>query len=714
MKKFFTMLASFALIATCVTPTTYAEETTENTTAVAEIDGVSYNTLSEAFTAANDGQTVKLLSDMKLASNIDLNDKELVLDLNGKNITQDLVESVAKTNAPIRLYNSTLTVNDSVGTGSIDGYQCAIAVFVDSTLTLNSGTLKGSWYGIAGNGLNQNGTNIVINGGNVSNSDPDGTGAAIYHPQTGTITINGGTIKGDLGIQLCSGTLSVMNINGGTIEGTGQDLRANKKGAGAIPDGAAVSVVNRSGYNSVPKVNITGGTFVSANSEGLLAYAWKDNKVADWVDVKDYVKVAGGTFDSDPSTYVAAGYKAFASNGDFTVAPIATSVVLDKTDLVLAKDEKATLNATLNPNETLETITWKSSDDKVATVVNGEVTAVAPGKATITVTTESGKTAQCNVVVSKPVEVETPDIDTSKPVDKVEVGIKDEKVEEVFKNTVDEIISGTEGFTDKKTAEAVKEAVNDGKDVSVVAEVKKADTSNAEVKKDAEKVKVELEKIAEKNNTAADVAMYLDLSVQLKADKTVLGTVNKLSKAVTFTVMVPENLKAEGRIFYVIRVHDGKAEKLETKVDGNALTFETDRFSTYALVYEDKKVEPTPTPTPTPNPEPEKETYKVVFVDMNGAALRVEEVVKNGSATAPEAPVVAGYRFVKWDSDFTNVTKDLTVKAIYEKVENAKADPNNPNTGDTTNTGLFASLALLSLVAMGYAAVKHNKKAQAK
>lgn len=78
-----------------------------------------------------------------------------------------------------------MTVNDSVGTGSIFGYQCAVGTFVNSSLILNNGSLKGEWYGIAGNGLNNNGTTIVINGGSISNADPDGTGAAIYHPQTG-------------------------------------------------------------------------------------------------------------------------------------------------------------------------------------------------------------------------------------------------------------------------------------------------------------------------------------------------------------------------------------------------------------------------------------------------------------------------------------------------------------------------------------------------
>ena len=80
------------------------------------------------------------------------------------------------------------------------------------------------------------------------------------------------------------------------------------------------------------------------------------------------------------------------------------SVFLDKTSLELTEGDKATLTATVLPdNATNKNVSWSSSDEKVATVsANGEVTAVAPGKAAITVTTEDGaKTAKCEVTINK-------------------------------------------------------------------------------------------------------------------------------------------------------------------------------------------------------------------------------------------------------------------------------------------------------------------------
>ncbi|MDO5433904.1 Ig-like domain-containing protein [Eubacterium sp.] len=85
------------------------------------------------------------------------------------------------------------------------------------------------------------------------------------------------------------------------------------------------------------------------------------------------------------------------------------AVNLDKTDAALKIGETTTLTAAITPeNATNKNVSWTSSDEKVAAVKDGVVTALAEGKAAITVTTEDGeKTAVCNVTVSgeKPVTV---------------------------------------------------------------------------------------------------------------------------------------------------------------------------------------------------------------------------------------------------------------------------------------------------------------------
>ncbi|MBQ0008694.1 MAG: Ig-like domain-containing protein [Firmicutes bacterium] len=78
------------------------------------------------------------------------------------------------------------------------------------------------------------------------------------------------------------------------------------------------------------------------------------------------------------------------------------SISLNKDNLELDIGEVyKDLEVTINPeNATNKAVTWSSSDTKVVTVKNGVITAVAPGKATITVkSVDGGKTATVQVEV---------------------------------------------------------------------------------------------------------------------------------------------------------------------------------------------------------------------------------------------------------------------------------------------------------------------------
>ena len=83
-----------------------------------------------------------------------------------------------------------------------------------------------------------------------------------------------------------------------------------------------------------------------------------------------------------------------------------TGVTLDKTSAEIEVGKTLTLTATVAPeNATNKNVTWASSDEKIATVADGVVTAVAEGTATITVKTEDGgKTATCAITVTKAAE----------------------------------------------------------------------------------------------------------------------------------------------------------------------------------------------------------------------------------------------------------------------------------------------------------------------
>lgn len=67
----------------------------------------------------------------------------------------------------------------------------------------------------------------------------------------------------------------------------------------------------------------------------------------------------------------------------------------------LAPDEHFGLRVSFTPNGSESNVTWTSSDTKIATVNGGYVTAVNTGNATITATTDNGKTATCTVIVGE-------------------------------------------------------------------------------------------------------------------------------------------------------------------------------------------------------------------------------------------------------------------------------------------------------------------------
>lgn len=79
-----------------------------------------------------------------------------------------------------------------------------------------------------------------------------------------------------------------------------------------------------------------------------------------------------------------------------------TGVSLNKTTLSLKEGTSETLTATISPNDAADkSVTWSSNNDGVATVSNGNVTAIAEGTAIITVTTiDGGYTASCEVTVT--------------------------------------------------------------------------------------------------------------------------------------------------------------------------------------------------------------------------------------------------------------------------------------------------------------------------
>ena len=84
-----------------------------------------------------------------------------------------------------------------------------------------------------------------------------------------------------------------------------------------------------------------------------------------------------------------------------------TGITLDRTSAEVKRGEKLTLNATVSPSyASNKKVVWKSANTKIATVdANGSVTAKAPGRTKITVTSSENSSYQVSCTVTVPYKI---------------------------------------------------------------------------------------------------------------------------------------------------------------------------------------------------------------------------------------------------------------------------------------------------------------------
>ena len=223
------------------------------------------------------------------------------------------------------------------------------------------------------------------------------------------------------------------------------------------------------------------------------------------------------------------------------------------------------------------------------------------------------------------------------------------KIASIVESNTEKVLASSLNTDQKKEYDA---AVKAGKEVEFKPVVKN------EVKESDKKA---LLAYADKNDT--EVVNAFDIEIELLINDESKGLIPETSEKLTFKVAIPENLKKDGRKFYVLRLHDGKIDKLPVNEDG---TFETDKFSSYMLVYEDKVTTPETKPEVKPESKP--------------------------SAKPEEKP--AAKPSTGSTSTTTDTKKDNTVKKDVKK--NKKV-----NTSTKTSSTLFTGLLGISIVGLG-------------
>lgn len=212
---------------------------------------------------------------------------------------------------------------------------------------------------------------------------------------------------------------------------------------------------------------------------------------------------------------------------------------------------------------------------------------IEPGKAKVTIKDVDGgnyiiKTIETTFNIIDPgiVEVIEPETPNANEAD--------------FAETPSEVISKIELTDDDK------EAQENGKNIFVFLEVEDISETVPSVDKklvediigtSLKELGIANDNSDNKNNSAnakLNVGMYLDISFFKQVEGESKVKISETSGAIKIAFEIPTVLRKDGRSFYIVKVHDGVASLITPIQSGNTLTFETDQFSTYALVYMDK------------------------------------------------------------------------------------------------------------------------------
>ena len=291
-------------------------------TCAAKIGNEEYNSLQEAF---NVGGEITLLRDVTVAEPVVLPEgKTAVLDLNGKTLAAaDEANKYAINNHGTLTIKGNGTVN---ARGIYNGYDANGNYVTTAKLTIENGTFNakgtnggacvfnygnvdingGTFESVGGYGLNnQSGAVMTVDDASVRGGIYNSSGCltvnanvyqhisgrhAIYN-WAGSVEVNGGEFDSESGNELilADGENSSVTINGGTFDKTA------KSWLFGAATGKNISFVIKGGTHN-GYVNMPEGTVDTIRPYG------------------DPIAVMGGTFNFDPTTWVADGYIVFKNN----------------------------------------------------------------------------------------------------------------------------------------------------------------------------------------------------------------------------------------------------------------------------------------------------------------------------------------------------------------------------------------------------------------
>lgn len=410
-----------------------------------------------------------------------------------------------------------------------------IACFSGSTATINGGEVKAVYSGLSGNNT-LGSMNFIINGGVITAQ----YGPAIYMPGPVSLKMTNGTLNGGISLRM-----GKVNISGGIINAATADFDSfgdyyyksvNAWLEDALYVWGGTYTSKDEGTTNILDLNITGGTFNVSNKLGSAVAIYDIGKVSQEIKVN----ISGNA------------------------KLLTNSLNRNAYDVLTLSDAGVTnIKAGYNNPEFV---------GKIKTAITGGTfsTSVLPYLTNEYVETEINNQF---VVEKQKVNVDAPVVDGIN-VKEVTMGVKKtSELEEILKSSLTKSQIDFEGFNPT---------------VKIII-----------VKQDKEQVQAEtlknIKKFIEEKNNNIKTSDYFDITLNVLEPRTqeIMGILNELTGKVQFEIAIPDDLKQVSkeysRTFYIIREHEGEVEILPTTLKDGKLLFETDKFSTYVLAYEDIK-----------------------------------------------------------------------------------------------------------------------------
>ena len=552
-----------------------------------------YKTIKEAVENSTNGDTITLQKNVSIKDNGGLTiTKETILDLNGFEI-----EALNGSNANITVRNTKLTINDSsndktgkiISKGHIDSSNNGGRGVIDvenSDLILNAGSIEVTGNGhlngvLAFYGTKEDFTTVTVNGGSISAPTSAIANHNIMSGNTEFI-VNGGKINGGI----YSGYLAKyhnhdVTINGGIVDAITLGTSAAYAYAnGIVPKltiGTTANLDNTSVKFELYNNDLAGNKItdlfncVSSKYEIVL-----DNNSIYTIESSEVVKLNKAkedkikTLQTKLSTYKKEEY----SSVNYDIIVKTFNDVIESVKNCKTIDEVAKLDATV----TVKTLAEELKEAKELKIKTLDETFATYGKdrytsenyAKLTKLFEDAKKAVNNATTAKEVENV-----------KVEVNIETIEDVEIKLENKNELVSNVETNIPKDVF--TKEEIASGKKLSV-----ELDLEEVELDKLSD---TENKLITSKIDSNNKLGMILDIDL-LKTVGNNKVNITNLNKKITLTVNIPKALQNADKEYYIVRIHNGEVQILKDTDDNmSTITFETDRFSTYALMYTDNNKE---------------------------------------------------------------------------------------------------------------------------